>query len=59
MSFESISNDDLKILRRVHNTTSEGITELRNNEEEQTSINRQTKPPQKKSPTKTRHDVGD
>ena len=42
MSCESISNDDLKIVWGVHTTTSEAITELRNNEEEQTNINRQT-----------------
>jgi hypothetical protein len=64
MSRESISNDDLKIVWGVHNATSEAITQLRNNEEEQPSIHRQTNttlppnPPPPKKPTKTRHDVG-
>jgi hypothetical protein len=64
MSRESISNDDLKIVWGVHNATSEAITQLRNNEEEQPSIHRQTNttlppnPPPQKKPTKTRHDVG-
>ena len=63
MSCESISNDDLKIVWGVHNATSEAITQLRNNEEEQPSIHRQTnttpspKPPPPKKKTQPRPDM--